>query len=78
MSPAPKSPVEPFLSYPLIVPPPEIEAVFDKTIDAIELKIDTNQQMTTQLAAIRDALLPKLLSGELRVAEAERLMEDAG
>ena len=30
------------------------------------------------IAAIRDALLPKLLSGELRVAEAERLVEDAG
>ena len=25
--------------------------------------------------AIRDALLPKLLSGEIRVAEAERLVE---
>jgi type I restriction enzyme S subunit len=66
-----------FLSYPLIVPPPEIEAVFDKTIDAIEVKIDTNQQMTTRLAAIRDALLPKLLSGEVRVAAAERLVGDA-
>ena len=28
--------------------------------------------------AIRDALPPKLLSGEIRVAEAERLVEDAG
>ena len=27
------------------------------------------------LAAIRDALLPKLLSGEIRMAEAERIME---
>ena len=26
----------------------------------------------------RDALLPKLLSGEIRVAEAERLVEEAG
>lgn len=25
---------------------------------------------------LRDALLPKLLSGEIRVAEAERLVED--
>ena len=27
---------------------------------------------------VRGALLPKLLSGEIRVAEAERLVEDAG
>jgi len=28
------------------------------------------------LAALRDALLPKLLSGELRVKEAEKLVDD--
>ena len=30
------------------------------------------------LSAARAALLPKLLSGETRVAEAERLADDAG
>ena len=38
----------------------------------------SNSLESETLAAIRDALLPKLLSGEIRVAEAERLVEDAG
>ena len=35
-------------------------------------KIKASSEQSTRLAAIRDALLPKLLSGEIRVAEAER------
>jgi hypothetical protein len=31
-----------------------------------------------RLAALRDALLPKLLTGELRVPTAEKLVEAAG
>lgn len=30
------------------------------------------------LAALRDTLLPKLISGELRVKDAERVVADAG
>ena len=40
----------------------------DSRIEAIELE-------TRTLAALRDTLLPKLISGELRVREVERLVE---
>jgi type I restriction enzyme S subunit len=30
------------------------------------------------LAALRDALLPKLISGEIRVKDAERFLEERG
>jgi type I restriction enzyme S subunit len=30
------------------------------------------------LAALRDALLPKLISGELRVGDAERFLKERG
>jgi len=35
-----------------------------------------NDQQSRTLAQIRDALLPKLLSGEIRVKEAEKLVEN--
>jgi type I restriction enzyme S subunit len=59
-----------FLSYPLIVPPSEIEAAFDQSIDAIDRKIGTNDRQSHTLTILRDTLLPKLLSGELRVSAA--------
>ena len=34
-----------------------------------------NERQTRTLAALRDTLLPKLISGELRVKDAERLAE---
>jgi type I restriction enzyme S subunit len=36
-----------------------------------------NEREIETLAALRDALLPKLISGELRVKEAEKLMGGA-
>jgi len=39
-----------------------------------QIKINSKQSLT--LASIRDALLPKLLSGEMRVKDAERLVEE--
>jgi len=35
----------------------------------------SNQKQSCTLAAIRDALLPKLLAGEIRVKDAERFVE---
>ena len=34
-----------------------------------------NEEQNLTLAAIRDSLLPKLLSGEIRVKEAEKYVE---
>ena len=35
-----------------------------------------NERESRALAAVRDALLPKLLAGEIRVKDAEKLVED--
>jgi hypothetical protein len=37
-----------------------------------------NLEETKRLVALRDALLPKLLSGDIRLRESEKLMEQAG
>jgi type I restriction enzyme S subunit len=37
--------------------------------------IAENEQQSYTLATLRDTLLPKLMSGEIRVKEAEKIME---
>jgi len=49
---------------------------FQKTVSPWLDKILNNLHETNTLAALRDTLLPKLLSGELRVEEAEKMVRD--
>lgn len=49
-----------------IFPTPKLAAAFDKQVDPLLTKIRANLYQSRTLAALRDALLPKLLSGELR------------
>jgi type I restriction enzyme S subunit len=41
----------------------------------LHARIVSNERESRTLAALRDALLPKLISGELRVKQAERFIE---
>ncbi len=41
-------------------------------------QIAANVEQSRTLAELRDMLLPKLLSGEIRVREAEKVLEQAG
>jgi type I restriction enzyme S subunit len=51
---------------------------FEKTIFPLDERIEKNTKETVTLASLRDTLLPKLLSGELRVPDAEKFLEDGG
>ena len=51
---------------------------FEHAVAPLLDRFDSNNGESQTLAAIRDALLPKLLSGEIRVAAAERLVEKQG
>ncbi|MBE0608021.1 MAG: restriction endonuclease subunit S [Dehalococcoidia bacterium] len=57
-------------------PSPLIEAFETRVGPALE-RIRANVFSSRTLAALRDALLPKLISGELRVRDAERFVERA-
>jgi type I restriction enzyme S subunit len=57
---------------PFILPPPEIGQAFAKTIEPLFAQIRANTEQSRTLATLRDTLLPKLLSGELSVAETNR------
>jgi len=62
---------------PLIVPTDELLRAFDRTAQPLAARIVASDAQTETLAALRDALLPKLISGELRVDDAARIAEAA-
>ena len=50
-----------------VLPSDEVLMKFDNTISSIFAKLKSLQKESTQLASIRDTLLPKLMSGELKL-----------
>ena len=63
-------------SMPFLLPSPEVAQAFTKIINPWFARIRANREQIKTLATIRDALLPKLLSGELRVKQAEKVIEN--
>lgn len=59
---------------PLSLPPIEQQQAFARIVVPMTTRIDSNWRESERLAAARDALLPPLLSGELRVPDAERFV----
>jgi type I restriction enzyme S subunit len=56
------------------IPQREVAEAFTKQFKPIIDRIHQGIQESRTLAALRDALLPKLISGELRVPDAERIV----
>jgi type I restriction enzyme S subunit len=61
--------------YPVVIPPEPLAALFTAQAQRLLDMIICNIWQSRLLATTRDALLPKLLSGEIRVREAERQVE---
>jgi type I restriction enzyme, S subunit len=61
--------------YVLALPPKPIAQSFDVFVRPSVERIIANVHESRTLAALRDALLPKLISGELRVTDTERFLE---
>ncbi len=57
-------------------PPMTLVSKFDELVQPIVDRIRANILQSTTLATIRDMLLPKLLSGEVRVRDAEHIVEE--
>jgi type I restriction enzyme S subunit len=60
----------------VLVPPSHVLAVFMARASEWHRLIVSNLRQSRTLAAIRDALLPKLLSGAVRVGDAEKVVEE--
>lgn len=60
---------------PLVLPPLEVADAFDTLLKPIFEQVQANGAQSRILAQIRDTLLPRLISGQLRVPEAMREVE---
>ncbi len=60
----------------ILVPPSKCLSLFDSYVQGVYEKIQANNEQSRTLATIRDTLLPKLMSGEIRVKEAKEILED--
>jgi len=63
-----------FHNLPFLIPPTQVVAKFEQQLFPIDQLIETSEQQVQTLAELRDTLLPKLISGELRVPDAERIV----
>ncbi|MCG3185860.1 MAG: hypothetical protein IOMNBAOH_00383 [Rhodocyclaceae bacterium] len=67
-----KSAFRPILA---VAPPTSIMDAFDRLSRPMYRKVVEHERESRTLAALRDTLLPKLISGELRVTEAEAFLK---
>ncbi|MDE2342682.1 MAG: restriction endonuclease subunit S, partial [Betaproteobacteria bacterium] len=61
----------------VVGPPLSVLNAFDRIARPMYERIVFIERESNALATLRDTLLPKLISGELRVSDAERLVETA-
>lgn len=61
-----------------IAPPTLLVEGFEQIAFPFDERIESNEQESATLVALCDTLLPKLISGELRVPDAEKVIEEAG
>ena len=76
-----KGAAQPFVSngdiakLPLMWPSGGLLRAFTAIVTPVQKKKDRHDAETRTIAQLRDTLLPKLISGELRIADAEKLLE---
>jgi type I restriction enzyme S subunit len=68
-------PISCFDGFLVVVPSAIVAEEFGKIVKPTMVAIKQHDEESRTLAAIRDALLPKLLSGEVRIRDAERMIE---
>ena len=61
--------------YQFALPPEKILCLFDSVAELLFAKIESNENESRTLAKTRDTLLPKLLSGEIRIDDAAEILE---
>ena len=65
-----------FRPLPILVPDTDTRDVFDSLVKPLFDRIVANEREIRTLAQTRDLLLPKLMSGEIRVGEAEQTISE--
>ena len=66
-----------FRPIPALVPPPEVVAVFIDIAESMFARLVENEKQAQTLATLRDTLLPRLISGQLRLPEVTVKLEES-
>ncbi len=66
-----------FPSYPVLNPPESLKEAFVESVAPLWAAIHENQAQAQTLTQLRDTLLPRLISGQLRLREAHQAVEKA-
>jgi type I restriction enzyme S subunit len=61
--------------FEIVIPSKQVSEEFSKFASSMAEKIKLNIRENKKLAEIRDSLLPRLISGKIRVGEAEKILE---
>lgn len=64
-------------ALPVLMPDIAVQSRFAERVEPMRKRITSCEAESRTLSVLRDALLPKLLSGELRVPQAERIVAEA-
>jgi type I restriction enzyme S subunit len=67
-----------FRPIPILVPSEQAARSFADKAQMLYERVVSNMRQSTLLAVTRDALLPKLISGEIRIPDAEKMLEEVG
>ena len=65
-----------FRPIPLLVPSEQVARSFSDKAQVLYERVVSNMRQSTLLAATRDSLLPKLISGEIRIPDAEKMLKE--
>ena len=63
--------------FKVVAPPEAVASAFANLADPLYARIVTNKVQTRHLSELRDTLLPRLISGKLRLSEAQEQAENA-
>jgi len=66
---------EDFYNLGVLSPPFKVQQAFAELLSPFWARQEHNDRESSALAALRDTLLPKLITGELRIKDAERIVE---
>ena len=64
--------------FQVVIPPMKLIKTFTSLSASVLERIDVSSQESRSLQKLRDVLLPRLISGELRVPDAEKMLEEVG
>ncbi len=67
-----------FRPIPILIPKEEVLRNFTSQTSSIYERVVSSMKETAILISLRNALLPKLISGDLRVPDAEKMLEEVG